>query len=167
MPRLLDDFATDPLAAPARWTCFTDRVMGGQSDGRVTWEVVQGRPALRLRGHVSLANRGGFIQAAASLGGDRPFDASEAAGFALDVCGTAGRYFLHARTDETRSPWQHYSAAVRVGPTWETVRLRWEDFTASAVRAPLDPHRLVRVGLVAGWAEFDADVSLARLALWP
>ncbi len=167
MSRLLDDFATDPFAAPARWSCFTDRVMGGVSDGTATWEPVQGRPALRLRGHVSLANRGGFIQAATAPSVLDGIEGADSEGLALDVCGTPGRYFVHVRTDDTRSPWQHYGAALAVGPTWQTVRVPWTAFTGSAVRAPLDPARLVRVGLVAGWSDFEADVALARLALVP
>ena len=63
---LIDDFSV-PGRAPsgARWQYFSDRVMGGVSQGSAEIAEVGGRQALRLSGEVSLENNGGFIQAAA------------------------------------------------------------------------------------------------------
>jgi Complex I intermediate-associated protein 30 (CIA30) len=41
---------------------FTDRVMGGVSNGTMVRETVAGRPAIRMRGDVSLENNGGFVR---------------------------------------------------------------------------------------------------------
>jgi hypothetical protein len=166
MSSLIDDCRTDPFAPDSPWSFFTDRVMGGVSDGRVALETVEGRSSFRMTGHVSLANRGGFIQLARSLGDGNVLDAGSFAGLELDVIGPENRYFVHLRTEETQSPWQHYSAPFRVGPVWRTVRLSWDAFAGSAIRAPLDPSRLLRLGLVAGWAEFDADLAVSRIAYY-
>lgn len=50
-----------------QWSGFTDRVMGGRSDGNLSREKYCGREANVLRGHVSLENNGGFIQMATNL----------------------------------------------------------------------------------------------------
>ena len=91
-PAVVDDRSG---AAPATWRFFTDAVMGGVSSGQLRAEPVAGRAALCLRGRVSLANRGGFIQMA--------LDVRVPAGFAwrgieLDVRGNDRRYNLHLRT---------------------------------------------------------------------
>lgn len=73
-----------------QWAGFSDQVMGGLSGGSVVREKIDGRPANILRGSVSLANNGGFIQMATDLipGGPsskQTVDASSFAGVELDV----------------------------------------------------------------------------------
>ena len=67
--RVIDDLGRDNLVATigTRWQLVTDRVMGGVSDGTLVRETVSGRPALRMRGDVSLENNGGFVQMALDL----------------------------------------------------------------------------------------------------
>lgn len=168
MSLVLDDFSRVPGPGAAGWTVILDRVMGGRSSGQAAVETVAGRRALRLRGTVSLEDGGGFIQVA------RPFDAGAASfdgrayqGLSLTVHASPGSYFVHLRTADTRAPWEHYRAALPAGPAWSTVMLRWSDFTPRSVRAPLDAGRLVRLGLVAAGAAFEADIALATLALVP
>ena len=84
-----------PVSESARWDYFSDQVMGGVSEGRVTFETIEGQPVLRLTGHVSTANRGGFIQARTKL--DTPLP-DTAHGIVLTVRGNAQPYFLHIRT---------------------------------------------------------------------
>ncbi|HSP19323.1 MAG TPA: CIA30 family protein [Myxococcaceae bacterium] len=168
MSLLLHDFSQVPGAAAAGWTVIADRVMGGHSSGQAAVETVAGRRALRLRGTVSLADGGGFLQVA------RPFDLAAPSvdgrafeGLALTVRGGPGSYFVHLRTGDTRAPWEHYRAPLAAGPEWSTVVVCWSDFTARSLRAPLDPGRLVRLGLVAAGAAFEADIALATLSLVP
>lgn len=61
--------------------------MGGVSIGNLAREEFAGRIANVLRGHVSLANNGGFIQMAANLAekGPSSVDASKFEGIELDV----------------------------------------------------------------------------------
>lgn len=109
-----------PLSLPIDhpgWRFFSDRVMGGVSDGEARVETVAGRRAIRLRGKVSLDHGGGFLQVACPLGtsSDPVFDASALAGVELDVLGTSGApgtYAVHLRTADTRAPWQVYVAPL-------------------------------------------------------
>jgi len=151
----------DPL-----WRVFSDQVMGGVSSGSATVEQVRGREALRLRGRVSLANGGGFVQVVRSLvtAGDPVFDATAWDGVALEIAMLApGPYALHLRTTRTRAPWQFFAAPLPAGADWQRVFLPWSAFEPRALREPLDPGTLRRVGLVATGAAFEADVALAVL----
>jgi hypothetical protein len=49
------------------WRVVTDAVMGWRSSGELSPASVENKPCLRLRGDVSLANSGGFIQAALDI----------------------------------------------------------------------------------------------------
>ena len=53
---IVDDLSRDPplSAIGTRWQLFTDWVMGGVSNGTMVREMVAGRPAIRMRGDVSL-----------------------------------------------------------------------------------------------------------------
>ena len=66
---IIDDLSRDPpmSAIGIRWQLFTDRVMGGVSNGTMIREMVAGRPAIRMRGDVSLENNGGFVQMSLDL----------------------------------------------------------------------------------------------------
>jgi Complex I intermediate-associated protein 30 (CIA30) len=73
---------------------YSDRVMGGVSMGNLSREVFDGRTANVLRGSVSLANNGGFIQMATNLapasGETSSVDASSFQGVELDVQSFSG-----------------------------------------------------------------------------
>jgi hypothetical protein len=168
MPLVIDDFTRSADAAAA-WTAFTDQVMGGQSEGSASVDMVAGRRALRLVGTVSLEDRGGFVQMARPLegAGTAEQDATGFGGLALTVCGTPGTYFVHLRTADTRAPWQHYSAELPVSAEWKMVFIPWTAFRPVSLRAPLDITRLVRLGIVAGRTAFRADVSVAEVAFVP
>jgi hypothetical protein len=165
LPLVLDDFSQARHDA-ARWSVFTDRVMGGVSVAQAQVAIVQGRRALRLQGQVSLANNGGFVQVARPLGSEStPLDATGTDGLQLDVCGMPGRYFVHLRTVHTRAPWQYYRAPLPVAAEWHTVAVPWSAFTPGGLSQPLDVRGLLRLGVVGGAEAFDADVALARLVI--
>lgn len=169
MPRLIDDFSTYSGAAITPWVMFTDRVMGGVSQGRAEVALVNGRRALRLRGTVSLERNGGFIQVARPLGAraGEALDARAYAGMVVQVCGVPGSYFLHLRTADTTAPWQYYAAQLQVTNDWADVQVPWESFRPASLRARLDVSRLVRLGVVAATAAFEADLAVALVALVP
>lgn len=86
---IIDDM-TEPFpttSSGTQWSGFTDRVMGGRSDGNLAREHYKGRDANVLRGHVSLENNGGFIQMATNLAqqADDKVDVSSFDGIELDV----------------------------------------------------------------------------------
>jgi hypothetical protein len=161
--RIVDDLSRDDLVATigTRWQLVTDRVMGGVSNGTLVRDIVSGRPALRMRGDVSLENNGGFIQMALDLAPDRSVvDASAWDGIELDVIGNDEEYGVHLRTDAVERPWQSYRQSFRAGATWQTVRLAFADFDPHRIDVPLDVRRLRRIGLVAIGRAFSADLAV-------
>jgi hypothetical protein len=88
---IIDDFseAFPWTSSGTEWSGFSDRVMGGVSVGSLLREAIDGRQCNILRGQVSLANNGGFIQMANDLANDpsksKLVDASHYDGIELDV----------------------------------------------------------------------------------
>ena len=156
-----------PLSAlGTRWQLLTDQVMGGVSQGQLTREIVDGREALRLRGDVSLANNGGFVQMALDLSPDgAAIDASQWSGIEMTVRGAGETYGLHLRTADLRRPWESYRQGFRAEPTWQTLQLPFSRFAAHRTEIPLDLRRLRRLGLVAIGRAFAADLALTELRL--
>jgi hypothetical protein len=155
-----------PTNRTLRWQLITDGVMGGVSRGSVAAETVAGRDAIRMRGRVSTENNGGFIQIALDLATGEPFDAGRFAGIALDILGNGERYGAHLRTPDVSRPQQSWRQEFVATPHWQTVSLPFARFVPHRIELPLDPSRLRRIGLVAIGREFDADLSVARLALY-
>jgi Complex I intermediate-associated protein 30 (CIA30) len=166
---LIDDLSRDELVATigTRWQLVTDRVMGGVSDGLLVRETVSGRPALRMRGEVSLENDGGFVQMALDLAPGRGVvDASAWRGIELDVSGNDEVYGAHLRTDAIERPWQSYRQGFRAEAAWRTVRLAFADFAPHRIDVPLDVRRLRRIGLVAIGRAFAADLAVSALRFY-
>jgi hypothetical protein len=149
------------------WRLISDRVMGGVSDGRLVPATLDGRPCLRLSGSVSLENDGGFLQASLDLDPSGTLDARGWAGIELEVRGNGEGYNLHLRTADTRIVWQSYRAGFVAADRWQTLRLPFSAFRPYRIDRPLDLGSLRRLGLVAIGREMQADVCLARLALYP
>ena len=163
---LIDDFTNpDRMSALGTfWRPFTDQVMGGVSTASSKIETIDGRRALRLTGKVSLENNGGFVQVALPLTGTgAPLDVSAFRGIRAIVRGNGETYHLHLRTTTTTLPWQYYHAAFPAGPKWTTVELPFDKFVPAALKAKLDPARLLRIAVVASEKEFQADIAVSRI----
>jgi len=167
---VIDDLDREPPLSTigTRWQLFTDRVMGGVSNGTMTREMVASRPAIRMRGDVSLEKNGGFVQIAIDLMPDgKAKDASGWDGVELDVFGNGEEYNIHLRTEELTQPWQSYRQSFRAGPQWQTVRFRFKDFVPYRTDIALDIRRLRRIGIVAIGHAFSADVCVGGLRYMP
>lgn len=87
---IVDDLSREPpfAALGNDWRLITDEVMGGVSKGTMNRDVVAGRTAIRMRGAVSLDNKGGFVRIGLNLSPDHGVvDASAWGGIELDVFG--------------------------------------------------------------------------------
>ena len=165
----IDDLsAAHPQASNgARWELISDRVMGGISRGSMRRETVDGRPALRMQGDVSLENNGGFLQIALDLAPDgRSVDASGWTGLEIDTLGNGERYNLHLRTADVTRPWQSYRQSFTAGSEWRTHRLAFAAFEPHRIDAPLDLGILRRIGVVAIGRAFFADVAIAGVRFY-
>jgi hypothetical protein len=163
---VIDDLSREPpvSAIGTRWQLFTDRVMGGVSNGTMVREAIAGRPAIRMRGDVSLENNGGFVQIAIDLAPDgNAADASPWQGVELDVFGNGEEYGVHLRTEDLTRPWQSYRQSFHADPQWRTIQFRFKDFVPYRTEVPLDTRRLRRIGLVAIGRAFSADLAVGGL----
>lgn len=170
---LLDDFTrTDGLSHLAtEWEGFTDRVMGGRSDIAVRVQETSQGPALHMTGRVSLENRGGFIQARLPMSREGSRDVSEYRGVAVTArAGSSDldHYYVHLRTDRTRFPWSHYTQNLPIGEEWRRIELPFTDFEPRYMLGGGSPDvsRLRSVAIVAGNAEFMADIQVRSIELY-
>lgn len=166
---VIDDLSRDPPMSSigTRWQLLTDQVMGGVSVGALSRETVEGRPALRMSGDVSLANNGGFVQMALDLAQDGgSLDASGWFGLELTVCGNGQEYGVHLRTSDLTRPWQSYRSGFVAAPAWQTIRLPFADFTPHRTDIPLDLRRLRRLGVIAIGRAFSADVAIGGVRFY-
>ena len=163
---VIDALSRSPLLASigTQWQLVTDQVMGGVSRGTLVHETVGGRPAIHLRGSVSLENDGGFVQMGLDLAPDgSTVDASKWIGLELDVFGNGEEYNLHIRTSDLTRPQQSYRQSFKADSIWQTVRLPFNRFRPHRTDVPLDVSRLRRVGLVAIGRVFSADIALGGM----
>lgn len=163
---IVDNLSREPPTSTigTSWRIFTDRVMGGVSDGTMSREFVAGRPAIRMRGDVSLENNGGFVQISLDLDPDgNAVDASSWQGIELNVFGNGESYALHLRTADLSHPWQSYRQGFRAGPEWRTVELPFKDFVPHRTDVALSIRRLRRMGIVAIGRPLVADVSVGSV----
>ena len=152
--------------ASAAWRGFSDQVMGGVSQEKVTVETLDGQRCIRLRGDVRLENNGGFIQISLPLEHEgRPFDGHAFSGVRLLVWGNGEEYRLHLRTITCQRPQQYYWAAFKTAPSWQTIELPFQAFDAKWISSDLDTRTLTRLGIVAYGKPFTADVAVARVSL--
>jgi len=163
---VIDDFTGGTSGLGTEWRLVTDGVMGGRSSGQLWRAEVEGRPALCLRGDVSLENQGGFVQMALDLALSGTFDASAYGGLWLLVRGNGETYNLHLRTADLWLPWQSYRSAFTAGEEWQEVRLPFTGFTPYRVETRLDTRRLRRLGLVAIGRAFTAELCVAGIGLY-
>jgi len=139
------------------WRFFTDQVMGGVSRG----EASLADDAVILRGQVSTANNGGFIQVRRNTA---PLPKATTA-LRITARGDGQTYFVHLRTAATRLPWQYYQAAFEAPETWTEITLPLTAFRPSGSLLPKvpNPASLRSIALVAYGRDHNADVALAEI----
>ena len=149
------------------WEYVPDAVMGGQSQGHMKHEDVQGRAATRLLGEVSLENNGGFIQMAFDFDPDgRVFDARDWQGLEVTCLGNGEEYELRLRTADLEKPWQSFRSTFIAPSEWTTQRLAFADLEPHRTDAAFRPENLRRCGLVAVGRAFHVDLAVAAIALY-
>lgn len=166
---LIDDFSKSNGTSSfgTQWRMFTDQVMGGISTAEWNYETIDGRRCVQLRGDVSVANNGGFVQIALPLTRDGwPFDASSFKGVRLWARGNGEAYNIHLRSSDSRLPWQYYGAEFVADSGWQKFDIPFSDFVPESLEAELRPDRLVRIAVVAIKKEFKADIAVARLEFY-
>lgn len=161
-PSIIEDFTMQP---ETRWRFFTDQVMGGVSTGGGVFAQEDGMPFARMTGHVSTANRGGFIQMRLDLASPPP---EGTIGVRLIVRGNAQRCFVHLRTGGTLLPWQYYQAGFDVTRSWSEVRLPLDAFKSSGalLRDVPEAASLTSVAVVAFGRDHDARIDVREVGFY-
>ena len=166
---VMDDFQDDTTrnVFGASWRGFTDRVMGGVSDGELQMGAIEGRLCARLTGRVTRENGGGFVQMAMYFeGGRAAIDASAYKGIELLVYGNDEDYNAHIRTADAGWHDESYRATFHAEPRWQRIQLPWEAFQPNRVPMPMDTSKITRIGLLGWMREFEADLAVGEIALY-
>lgn len=164
---LIDDFETAGTASfGGRWSWSTDQVMGGVSEGQAQYVAAEDGQGVLIQGQVSTANNGGFIQISLPFQG--PLDASAYKGVELRVRGDGQDYHIHLRDRSTRWPWQVFTASFETSGGWQTIRVPFEKFRPYSRRtaSTLDPSSLRQIGLVAGYADYEAELVVGAVGFY-
>ena len=148
------------------WSFFTDGVMGGISKGYVELKQIDKIPCYRMIGNVTTENNGGFIQIRSIL--NPPIKINNYEGIYLKVFGNNKKYFLHLRTPFTMAPWQYYSFSFQVSNEWVEIKAPFVKFKKSNFYQPekLLNQNITSIGLVAGFANYQADICLAEIGFY-
>ena len=166
---ILSDFSgAEPyVLSGAGWRGFSDRVMGGVSDASLNKATVDGKNCMRLTGKVTRESNGGFIQMAMYFGShDAELDGSAYKGIELLVHGNSEDYNVHVRTADCGWYDESYRYTFFAKPEWQQVRIAWDEFKPNGVKAPLNSGRVNRIAILGWMREFQADIALARIALY-
>ena len=145
---------------------ITDQVMGGVSDGNLTYMEYQNRSCLKLSGQVSTKNNGGFIQISSHLAQLEGFNPSRYDGIRFLVAGNSETYNIHLRTSDLKRPWESYRASFIATADWQEISLGFDQFKAHRTEQPFIVEHLVRLGLVGIGRDFYSELYLANLSFF-
>jgi len=180
---IVDDMSESfPMTSSGtEWSGFTDRVMGGISMATLVREEVEGRTSNVMKGTVSLANNGGFIQMATSLSRDPSLssvDASQFDGVELDIlykpdddaADQEESFNVHLRNPACVRQFSSYRATFQIEPNkWHTVRLPWTAFSGNGPGCdvtPFSPKELRRIGILAIGKPMKVSLALSGVKFY-
>ncbi len=164
---LINDFSNERRETyEHQWRLVEDGVMGGQSSGEMEWIQIAGRSCLRLSGTVSTKNNGGFIQVQRPIDEQLASKAGDYRGIEIDVLGNNESYNIHLKQKGLMFPWQSFRANMFATDEWQTIQLPFSAFRPYRTGKRLEPAKLDQVALLAIGKDFQADVCLARIALY-
>lgn len=165
---IIDDRSSGNLKSNLgfEWRLVTDQVMGGVSSGQLTPDTYRGKNCLRVRGDVSTANNGGFVQMALSLSDEDSYDASAFTDIVMEVAGNNEDYNMHLRTSSLWFPWQYYRASFNTTFDWQIIRIPFSDLDAYKTSEELSQDKLKRIGLVGIGRDFQVNLFIASIRFY-
>ena len=164
--KIIDDFTDSP---EQRWQFYTDRVMGGVSEGRASVLSGPEGPYVRLEGLVSTANNGGFIQIRTKItDGEK-----DAEGILLKVRGNGENYYIHLNTNETIFlPQQYryyYQAIFPTSKDWTEVKLPFSTAfkrSNANISESFDGNQVRTIGILAYGKDHNALLEISYLSFY-
>lgn len=165
-PETLLEIYNPAMQTGPQWQFVSDQVMGGLSQGQVSFHDQSTSPCHCLSGLVSLENNGGFLQMQLT-GLDRlAINFADYDGLFIEVKGNEHSYNLHIRTSQLWLPWQSFRQSFSATETWQRLFLPFKDFAAYKTIADLDPQKIKRLGILAIGEAFEADICIRTLGLY-
>ena len=154
---LKDDFTNEN-----EWTYIADNVMGGISEGRVEFNLVDSNVYALLSGNVSTENNGGFIQIRREL---KNIDLSKAKSIRVYARGNNEKYYIFLRTTGTILPWQYYSHEFTVNEEYNEFIMPIKDFKKSGtlLAKQVNPKKITSVAIVAYGRDHVAEIYVKEL----
>ena len=154
---LKDDFTNE-----SQWTYIADNVMGGISDGKVEFNLVDSNVYALLSGNVSTENNGGFIQIRREL---KNIDLSKAKSIRIYARGNNEKYYIFLRTTGTILPWQYYSHEFTVNEEYNEFIMPIKDFKKSGtlLAKQVNPKKITSVAIVAYGRDHVAEIYVKEL----
>ena len=147
-----------------KWEFFSDKVMGGISEGK--FEILKDKKSnyLRLSGVVSTENNGGFIQIRSNF----DIDEENFKGIRIQARGLPSEYFVHIRTSFLLLPWQYYSGKFFVSEVWEDHEILFENFEKSNFYQPslFSSSDIKSIGFVAFGKNFEPRLDILKAELF-
>lgn len=150
------------------WQFFSDRTMGGVSDGEAALEQDGEMIFARLTGNVSTKNNGGFIQLRSIFSFDNfEKDDKKLKGVRLNVRGNGETYYIFIRTNETLSYSDFYLASFEAKSNWEMIDLPFNKFKHRLENnSTLEGKNIRTFGIVAYGRDFISDVSVSKIIFY-
>lgn len=145
---------------------MTDDVMGGVSFGELTLEKLNSVDCIKMSGHVSKENNGGFVQMSLNLMQIEPFDASIYDGVELKILGNNEIYNLHIKTVDLFRPWQSYRSAFQTKLEWQDIRISFSELERHRTDVPFRKDKIKRIAIAAIGREFDVELYLASIKFY-
>ena len=154
---LKDDFTNEN-----EWTYIADNVMGGVSEGKVEFNLVDSNVYALLSGNVSTENNGGFIQIRREL---KNIDLSKAKSIRVYARGNNEKYYIFLRTTGTILPWQYYSHEFTVNEEYNEFIMPIKDFKKSGtlLAKQINPKKITSVAIVAYGRDHVAEIYVKEL----
>ncbi|MEA1989334.1 MAG: CIA30 family protein [Pseudomonadota bacterium] len=162
---LLEIYNPTMHAEPA-WQFVSDQVMGGVSQGQVTFESNQESPCHCLSGLVSLENNGGFLQMQLTNLNQLGINFSDYQGVYLEVKGNNRAYNLHIRTSQLWLPWQSFRVTFDVAEQWQRLFIPFSQFSPYKTLVSLQPNKIKRLGILAIGEAFQANICIRTLGVY-
>ena len=107
-----EEILVDKFDEPSLWRFIGDDVMGGVSTGSISFEKNEvGESVGCLKGSVSTANNGGFIQMRKEITKIDRKILRDVSAIIVEARGHDDEYFVHLRTKGRLMPWTYYYAS--------------------------------------------------------
>jgi len=159
---VFEDFDNNPAK---RWEFISDTVMGGVSDGNVSFINKENKSYAKMIGNISLENNGGFIQFRRKI---KKKLMDNLSGIKITVRGNGLEYYIHIRTKGTFLPWQYYQAPFNVENSWQEIDISFENFNRSGIMLSkkFSSKNITSVAVVAYGKNHKADIEVDNISFY-